>query len=41
VGARAIDRGHHAQRLAREATFTLVASSRPAMRRHLVERLAE
>lgn len=40
VGAPALDRGHHAQRLAREATFTLVASSRPAMRQTLVERLA-
>jgi alkylation response protein AidB-like acyl-CoA dehydrogenase len=40
VGGRALDRGHHAQRLAREATFTLVASSRPPMRAALVERLA-
>jgi alkylation response protein AidB-like acyl-CoA dehydrogenase len=39
VGARALDRGHHAQRLAREATFTLVASSRPGMRATLVDRL--
>ena len=39
VGGRALDRGHHAQRLAREATFTLVASSRPAMRATLVDRL--
>jgi alkylation response protein AidB-like acyl-CoA dehydrogenase len=39
VGGRALDRSHHAQRLAREATFTLVASSRPAMRATLVDRL--
>jgi alkylation response protein AidB-like acyl-CoA dehydrogenase len=37
VGAPALDRDHHAQRLAREAIFTLVASSRPTMRQALVD----
>jgi hypothetical protein len=40
VGGSALERGRHAQRLAREAIFTLVASSRPPMRRTLVERFA-
>jgi alkylation response protein AidB-like acyl-CoA dehydrogenase len=40
VGGAALTRSAHAQRLAREATFTLVASSRPAMRHTLVKRLS-
>jgi hypothetical protein len=40
VGGKALTRSDHAQRLAREATFTLVASSRPAMRQTLVDRFS-
>jgi hypothetical protein len=31
---------HHAQRLAREAIFTLVAASRPELKRELLERFS-
>jgi alkylation response protein AidB-like acyl-CoA dehydrogenase len=40
VGARSILLGEHAQRLAREALFTLVFGSREGIRRSLLERLA-
>ncbi|MFC5746552.1 acyl-CoA dehydrogenase family protein [Actinomadura rugatobispora] len=39
VGSSAILIGQHAQRLVREAAFTLVAASRPDMRTNLVQRL--
>ncbi|RBO93616.1 acyl-CoA dehydrogenase family protein [Nocardia puris] len=41
VGAPALLAGHTAQRLVREATFTLVAASRPDMREHLLTLLAD
>ncbi|RAY11586.1 acyl-CoA dehydrogenase [Actinomadura craniellae] len=39
VGGPALLIGQHAQRLVREATFTMVAASRPDMRQHLVRSL--
>jgi hypothetical protein len=39
-GGPSLDRSHEAQRLAREAIFTLVAASRPELKAALVERLS-
>lgn len=39
-GGPSLDRSHQAQRLAREAIFTLVAASRPELKAALVERLS-
>ncbi|MFW0793594.1 acyl-CoA dehydrogenase family protein [Gordonia sp. CPCC 205515] len=39
-GGRALLRGNHPERLAREAVFTLVAASRPALKDLLVERFS-
>lgn len=39
-GGPSLDRSQHAQRLAREAIFTLVAASRPPLKAALVERLS-